>query len=96
MAKNVWFLSRTINRYLGNDLFLIRAKKQRRQQRMKGSFYHDKIEGPQKVKAYFIAAEKDNISTTTVYDEIGQMVLYNDELYIYTKDLEYKKISVAS
>ena len=63
---------------------------------MKGSFYHDKIEGTQKVKAYLVAAERDDISTTTVFDEIGQIVLYNDELYVYTKDLSYKKITVAS
>ena len=63
---------------------------------MKSSFYHDKIEGPQKVKAYLIAAEHEDISTTTNFDEIGQIVLYDNELYVYTQDLEYKKITVAS
>lgn len=95
MAKKIWFLSRVVDRYLGDDLYLIKIKKKRRQQ-MKSSFYHDKIEGPQKVKAYLIAAEHEDISTTTNFDEIGQIVLYNNELYVYTQDLEYKKITVAS
>lgn len=63
---------------------------------MKGSFYHDTIEGPGKIKAYFIVAEKEDISTTSSLDEVGQIVLSNDELYVYTKDLEYKKIALAS
>ena len=92
-----WYLSNTIDRFLSEDLYLIRhiRKKQRRQD-MKSSFYHDKIEGPQKVKAFLVAAERDDVSTTTAFDEIGQIVLYENELYVYTKDLEYKKITIAS
>ena len=49
-----WYLSNTIDRFLSEDLYLIRhiRNKQRRQD-MKSSFYHDKIEGPQKVKSVF-------------------------------------------
>ena len=91
-----WFLSKKIDRFLGNNLYLIMKAKKRRRQHMKSSFYHDTPEGPQKVKAFLVAAERDNISTTTAFDEIGQIVLYNDELYVYTKNLEYKKIATAS
>ena len=63
---------------------------------MKSSFYHDKIEGVQKMKGYFIPEVKENISTTTDLDEIGQIVLYEGDLYVYTKGLAYKKITVAS
>lgn len=101
MAKNeniskIWFLSRTENRYLSDNLFLtIVAKKQRRRY-MKGSFYHDKIEGPQKMKGFIVLEEIEDISTTTEFDEIGQLVLYNGEPYIYTKALTYQKISVGN
>ena len=91
-----WFLSKTVRRYLGDNLFLfMKAKKQRRAY-MKSSFYHDNIEGVQKVKGYFVPEVRENISLTTEFDEIGQLVLYEDELYVYTKNLEYKKITVAS
>ena len=97
MINEEWYLSRQINRYLNEDLYLIKSKKEiKRRQKMKGSFYHDTIEGPGKIKAYFIVAEKEDISITSPLDEIGQIVLNNDELYVYTKDLEYKKIALAS
>ena len=97
MINEEWYLSRQINRYLNEDLYLIKSKKEiKRRQKMKGSFYHDIIEGPGKIKAYFIVAEKEDISTTSPLDEVGQIVLNNDELYVYTKDLEYKKIALAS
>lgn len=97
MINEEWYLSRQINRYLNEDLYLIKSKKEiKRRQKMKGSFYHDTIEGPGKIKAYFIVAEKEDISTTSPLDEVGQIVLNNDELYVYTKDLEYKKIALAS
>ena len=101
MARNkntstIWFLSRKNDIFLGNNLYLtMRAKKQRRKY-MKSSFYHDKIEGVQKMKGYFIPEERENISTTTDLDEIGQIVLYEGDVYIYTKALVYKKITVAS
>lgn len=95
--RDAWYLSSTINRFLSNDLYLIKQHKEsKRRQNMKNSFYHDKIEGPQKIKAFLVAAERDNVSTTSPFDEIGQIVLYEDELYVYTKNLEYKKITVAS
>lgn len=97
MINEEWYLSRQINRYLNEDLYLIKSKKEiKRRQKMKGSFYHDTIEGPGKIKAYFIAAEKEDVSVTSPLDEVGQIVLSNDELYVYTKDLEYKKIALAS
>lgn len=97
MISEEWYLSKQINRYLNEDLYLIKSKKEiKRRQKMKGSFYHDTIEGPGKIKAYFIVAEKEDISTTSPLDEVGQIVLNNDELYVYTKDLEYKKIALAS
>ena len=97
MISEEWYLSKQINRYLYEDLYLIKSKKEiKRRQKMKGSFYHDTIEGPGKIKAYFIVAEKEDISTTSPLDEVGQIVLNNDELYVYTKDLEYKKIALAS
>lgn len=97
MINEEWYLSRQINRYLNEDLYLIKSKKEiKRRQKMKGSFYHDTIEGPGKIKAYFIVAEKEDISITSPLDEVGQIVLNNDELYVYTKDLEYKKIALAS
>lgn len=97
MIKEEWFLSRKNNRYLNEDLYLIRAKREiKRRQKMKGSFYHDTIEGPGKIKAYFIVAEKEDVSTTSPLDEINQIVSSNGELYVYTKNLEYKKIALAS
>lgn len=97
MISEEWYLSKQINRYLNEGLYLIKSKKEiKRRQKMKGSFYHDTIEGPGKIKAYFIVAEKEDISTTSPLDEVGQIVLNNDELYVYTKDLEYKKIALAS
>ena len=97
MISEEWYLSKQINRYLNEDLYLIKSKKEiKMRQKMKGSFYHDTIEGPGKIKAYFIVAEKEDISTTSPFDEVGQIVLNNDELYVYTKDLEYKKIALAS
>ena len=93
MSKNentskIWFLSKTINRYLGDNLYLIMKAKKQRRIYMKSSFYHDTIEG--------IPEEKENISTTTIFDEVGQIVSYEGDLYVYTKDLAYKKITVAS
>lgn len=97
MISEEWYLSKQINRYLNENLYLIKSiKETKRRQKMKGSFYHDTIEGPGKIKAYFIVAEKEDISTTSPLDEVGQIVLNNDELYVYTKDLEYKKIALAS
>ena len=97
MISEEWYLSKQINRYLNEDLYLIKSKKEiKRRQKMKGSFYHDTIEGPGKIKAYFIVAEKEDVSTTSPLDEVGQIVLNNDEVYVYTKDLEYKKIALAS
>lgn len=97
MINEEWYLSKQINRYLNENLYLIKSiKETKRRQKMKGSFYHDTIEGPGKIKAYFIVAEKEDISITSPLDEVGQIVLNNDELYVYTKDLEYKKIALAS
>ena len=97
MISEEWYSSKQINRYLNENLYLIKSiKETKRRQKMKGSFYHDTIEGPGKIKAYFIVAEKEDISTTSPLDEVGQIVLNNDELYVYTKDLEYKKIALAS
>ena len=97
MISEEWYLSKQINRYLNENLYLIKSiKETKRRQKMKGSFYHDTIEGPGKIKAYFIAAEKEDVSVTSPLDEVGQIVLSNDELYVYTKDLEYKKIALAS
>ena len=97
MISEEWYLSKQINRYLNENLYLIKSiKETKRRQKMKGSFYHDTIEGPGKIKAYFIVAENEDISTTSPLDEVGQIVLNNDELYVYTKDLEYKKIALAS
>lgn len=101
MSKNentskIWFLSKTINRYLGDNLYLIMKAKRQRRIYMKSSFYHDTIEGVQKMKGYFIPEEKENISTTTIFDEVGQIVSHEGDLYVYTKDLAYKKITIAS
>ena len=72
MISEEWFLSKQINRYLNKDLYLIKSKKEiKRRQKMKGSFYHDTIEGPGKIKAYFIASEKADVSVTSPFDEIG-------------------------
>jgi hypothetical protein len=101
MAKNeniskIWYLSRVDKKYLGDNLFLtMRAKRQRREY-MKSSFYHDKIEGVQKMKGYIVLDEREDISTTSDFDEIGQLVLYNGEPYVYTKALTYKKLIVAN
>lgn len=101
MAKNenvskIWYLSRTGSKYLGDNLFLtMRAKRQRREY-MKSSFYHDKIEGVQKMKGYLVLDEREDISTTTDFDEVGQFVLYNGEPYVYTKALIYKKLTIAN
>ena len=101
MAKNeniskIWYLSRVDKKYLGDNLFLtMRAKRQRREY-MKSSFYHDKIEGVQKMKGYVVLDEREDISTTSDFDEIGQLVLYNGEPYVYTKALTYKKLIVAN
>ena len=89
-------LSQKNNIFLGNNLYLTMKLKKQRRKYMKSSFYHDKIEGVQKIKGYFIPEERDTISTTTDFDEIGQIVLYEGELYVYTKNLAYKKITVAS
>lgn len=62
---------------------------------MKGSFYHDKPESPQKIKGYYIPEDIDNIDAVSPYNEIGQFVLYEDEVYIYIKNKGYKKILVA-
>ena len=101
MARNgnistIWFLSQKNNLFLGNNLYLTMKLKKQRRNYMKSSFYHDKIEGVQKIKGYFIPEERDTISTTTDFDEIGQIVLYEGELYVYAKNLAYKKITVAS
>lgn len=93
-----WYLSRDIDIFLNDDLYLrtiVKHKKQRRDY-MKGSFYHDSIEGVQKVRAYFIPEEREDISTTSVLDEVGQIVSYEGDLYVYTKNLTYQKISLAS
>ena len=60
-------------------------------------FYHDKINGVQKIKGYPVIAERDNISTTNDFDEQYQIVAYNGELYVYLPDsLTYKKILLDS
>ena len=94
-GSTMWYLSRTSNIFLGDGLFLVRNKKQRRIH-MNSSFYHDQIEGIQKMKGWFVPQERDDISTTTVFDEVGQIVSYDGDLYVYAKDLTYKKISLAS
>ena len=92
----VWFLSSTIHRFLNNNLFLRMESRKQRRTKMKSNFYHDKIEGPQMIRAIFIPEERDDISTTTPLDVIGEIFLYDGDLYTYTKDLEYKKLAVVA